>query len=170
MNKYIQVGDYTKLLVYSKQGVLKGVILVDNSDLEKVKDYKWYISTGGYAFTVVKDGDKWKTTQLHRFLIHAPDNIEVDHINRNRLDNRRRNLRLVSRLQNCHNLNPAGVKTIKGRKASSKYRGVAWDKSKGKWRAYHQHKRKTYYGGWFESERQAALAASRLRRRLSNVI
>lgn len=67
--------------------------LVDYIDFERVKNYVW-TSRGGYA---------WNRTLgfLHRYLISPPANFDVDHINGQRWDNRRRNLEPVSHKENC---------------------------------------------------------------------
>lgn len=51
---------------------------------------------------------------------------DIDHINRDRSDNRWKNLRSVTRSENNHN---AGL----SRRNTSGHTGVAWDKSRGKW-------------------------------------
>lgn len=69
---------------------------------------------------------------MHRFILGLPrdDPREVDHINGNPLDNRRANLRLVSRAQNKQNLDPRGQAN-----STSGIRGVSWDTQAQKWRA-----------------------------------
>lgn len=58
---------------------------------------------------------------VHRMVVDAPAGMEVDHINGNRLDNRRANLRLCTRVQNAKNRPSA--------------KGVTWHKQLGKWQA-----------------------------------
>lgn len=90
--------------------------LVDDADLEKASQYKWYLSTTGkgkrsqgYAVTVhhIKgksrtDRDRSRNFSLHRFLLGFPDGV-VDHINGDTLDNRRENLRVVNHQINNRN-------------------------------------------------------------------
>lgn len=75
-------------------------ILIDEGDFEKVKKYSWCISKTGYPVANING----KATKLHRYLlnIEVPEVI-VDHINRNKLDNRRNNLRTCTALENARN-------------------------------------------------------------------
>ena len=66
---------------------------------------------------------------LHRLLTNCPDDMMVDHINRDPLDNRKSNLRIVSNQQNSMN------KGLQKRNTSG-HKGVSWDKSKNKWYTY----------------------------------
>ena len=67
-----------------------------------------------------------KTVSMHREILGAKDHEEVDHINGDRLDNRRSNLRVLGRSANLHNRGAYGPSGLKG---------VSWDKRKKKWRA-----------------------------------
>jgi hypothetical protein len=75
----------------------------------------------------------------------------VDHKNRNGIDNRRPNLRLATESQNCMNRQ-------KQRVTSSKYKGVSWVRSSGKWKAAIQVDKKNLHLGYFEDEEEAARA------------
>ena len=78
--------------------------------------------------------------------------FEVDHINGDTLDNRRSNLRLVTRQGNQLN-----KRLAKGRK----YRGVRWTPERGKWNAFIKRDRVTKFLGYFDSETEAAMAYDR---------
>jgi hypothetical protein len=65
---------------------------------------------------------------MHRLIMDAPANMQVDHIDGDGLNNTRSNLRLCSNMQNCHNQGVAANN-------KSGYRGVSWDARRGKWRA-----------------------------------
>jgi len=100
---------------------------IDEEDFELIKDSYWTVeNSGGYIIN-------WRTKQKLHNLIMRVDNhsfqAEVDHINRNKTDNRKGNLRIVNRQIN--NLNRGLNKNN-----SSGYKGVAWHKQRGKWRAY----------------------------------
>lgn len=82
----------------------------------------------------------------------APTGLVVDHINHNGLDNRRRNLRIVTAKQNSWNMRSA-----KGR-GTSNYKGVGWVKNKRKWRASISIDNKPKHLGYFEDEKKAAAA------------
>lgn len=88
---------------------------------------------------------------LHSLLLHE-EGKEVDHINRNRLDNRRENLRLVTRQENCWNKS-------KQKNNKSGYIGVCFDKkasSKNPWKAYAKHDGKNYNLGFYSTKEEAA--------------
>jgi len=85
--------------------------LIDADDYEAVSRYSWSIKSGGYPATSVgKFRSAWGHTRLvplHVFLMgHAPAGMEWDHINRDKLDNRRANLRLVQPEINRRNIGP----------------------------------------------------------------
>lgn len=75
------------------------VALVDDDDYARVSQHKWWLSSSGHVYTQIAR----KTVMLHRFIIGAIKGQVIDHINRNRLDNRRENLRFCTQSQNCAN-------------------------------------------------------------------
>ena len=77
-----------------------GEVLVDVQDVGKVKMHKWSLDLG-YAKTNINK----KTVRMHTIILGVKSYgiKEIDHINRNKLDNRRSNLRLVSRKVNARN-------------------------------------------------------------------
>lgn len=78
---------------------------------------------------------------------------DIDHINRNRLDNRIENLRLASRRENLRNM------TVRSDPKSSKWKGVSWAPNANKWRAYIKSAdRKRKHLGYFPDEADAAQA------------
>lgn len=87
-----------------------------------------------------------------QFIPNPDDLDEVDHINRDRGDNRVENLRWTSR----HNNNGNSVKWTKP--CSSKYKGVSWSKGMKKWHVYIKNNGKRRTIGYFEGEEDAALA------------
>lgn len=80
----------------------------------------------------------------------------VDHINRNPLDNRRENLRICTKSQN--HMNREKRKTYRGRKPTSKYKGVHLDRTRNKWMARVVDHGKHVNLGRFDSEIEAAKA------------
>lgn len=79
------------------------VAIVDEEDYELVSKYKWHLNSMGYAvWRGMVDGKK-KTIRMHRLINNTPDGKYTDHINRNRLDNRRCNLRTVTQKENMQN-------------------------------------------------------------------
>lgn len=110
-------------------------------------------SSDGYRY--VKCGKSRNRVAVHRvvFLMHhgyIPD--VIDHINGIRDDNRAENLRdALGQSNNC-----ANQKKQHGR--TSKYKGVCWDSSRGKWAAYAKKNGVSFYLGRFTSEDKAAMA------------
>lgn len=104
-----------------------GDILVDDEDYERLSQYNWYLNESGYAVAKV-DG---KTERMHRLILGLEpfDGKAGDHVNRNRLDNRRSNLRVVTTTENNRN---SSVR----KDSKSGVRGVCWDVSRGKWKAH----------------------------------
>ena len=103
-------------------------VFFDAEDKTIVEKHSWRISSGlHYAITNVKG----KTILMHRMLLNYP-NLDIDHINRNGLDNRRKNLRVVSHAVNLHN----GKSRAKRQAIYSKHKGVCWRAHKRHWRAY----------------------------------
>jgi hypothetical protein len=75
-------------------------ILVDYEDFEKVKRYSWCISKTGYPVANIG----YKVIKLHRYILNIDDpKVIIDHKNRNRLDNRRKNLRICNVQENARN-------------------------------------------------------------------
>jgi len=96
-----------KILVSDKE------ILIDRKDLKGLDISKLYVSPDNYVFYGTGKNKKL----LHRILMNPADNLQVDHRNRNPLDNRRANLRLCSRSENLFNRpkgknNKAGFKGV----------------------------------------------------------
>lgn len=80
------------------------VAIVDDSDYERVAQYKWHLHSGGYAARKDWSSGKPVHVYMHRYLMNVPKGVEVDHINGDRLDNRRSiNLRRATRKLNARN-------------------------------------------------------------------
>src|SRR5690606_2346442 len=94
-----------KLKIYSKKHG-EQIILIDNEDYDKIKDYKWNIAkicNSFYAVTNIKGSKPRKQISMHRLLMDNSSG-DIDHINHNGLDNRRSvNLRFCTRSENCMN-------------------------------------------------------------------
>lgn len=104
------------------------VTLIDEADLVKAMSLqlRWSAVIRGDDVRVIASkccAGKKSTIQLHRFLMDAPDGMHVDHINQNPLDNRRKNLRIVTGAQNQQNTRrfrrskdlPKGVRRCAGK-------------------------------------------------------
>lgn len=123
------------------------VVQVDDCDLSRVAGYNWHLHPGGYAIA----RPNGKSLYMHRLVINASSRMEVDHINGDKLDNRRNNLRLVSRQQNEQNKAYTS--------AQSGVRGVSYDGRRAKpWRAEVYINRKRIHLGYFDNVAEAAQA------------
>lgn len=100
--------------------------LVDEEDFAYLCRWKWKFHVAGYAVRSGWRNGKFVNVYMHREVIRPPDGAEVDHVNQEKLDNRRANLRPVTRSQNMHN-RPGRPNRTSGR------RGVSWHKPSGKW-------------------------------------
>lgn len=86
---------------------------------------------------------------LHRFIMNCNDvKFDVDHINRDTLDNRKQNLRICTHQQNSCNL-------TKRENTTSKYRGIDYQRRRNNWRARITYKGKEYHLGEFPTEEEA---------------
>lgn len=126
------------------------VAIVDDEDFERLSRYKWFYHDQGYAARSAWVNGKRRTIYMHREIMQPPKGAQIDHVNGDRLDNRRCNLRLVSQQQNNFNSKP--------RKGSSKYKGVSWFARDQRWRVQIKVGGKTKHLGYFDDEKEAALA------------
>lgn len=89
------------------------VAIVDEYDFESVNKFKWSFGSG-YARRAGRKEDSPRVIYMHRYIMKPPPGYQVDHINGNRLDNRRENLRIVTSQQNQWNMGSASGKDFKG--------------------------------------------------------
>jgi len=130
---------------------------VDAIDAEAIQKFAWFKHrVDGYALTKT-DG---RLMSMHRYIMwDAPKNQVIDHINGNRLDNRRCNLRAVTTAENGRNRQGANRNN-----QSSGVRNVSLDKRSGKWRVHCRKNGKDHWGGSFDSLDIATRAAEALRK------
>jgi hypothetical protein len=121
--------------------------IVDDEDYKWLSKYKWQYSRG-YA---KRDA---RCIRMHRQILHAPKSLEVDHINGNKLDNRRSNLRLVNHFQ--QNQNSANRKDN-----TSGCRGVNFFKPIKKWSVRIQFNGKRVFLGYYRNKSNAIKAYSK---------
>lgn len=104
-------------------------ILVDAEDFDLLNKYSWWVSVRGKrigVFRSTKVNGKNKTIQMHREIMQPEADLVVDHINRNRLDNRRCNLRICTQFENARNVGPATHKKYKGTTKQVRGNHVGW--------------------------------------------
>jgi len=129
----------------------KDIALVDDEDYEWLKQYKWNPTADGYAQTDVKINEKWINKKMHRLIMNTPKGLETDHIDHNKLNNQKYNLRIVTLQQNQMN------RVVKNNN-SSKFKGVSWHKRDKIWQSRIQLNGKPYHLGSFKNEIDAAKA------------
>ena len=122
-------------------------ILIDDEDYEMLNKFTWYIHQRGYVCSHTSRKTGRKQIKMHRMITNCPDNMIVDHWNRNKLDNRRVNLRITNHQMNTANSKPQG---------NRKYKGV--HKHHNKWRALIGFNGKSIHLGLFDTPEQAAMA------------
>ncbi len=137
------------------------VALIDASDVDLVADVSWYAhksSSRYYAARNVVIAGVSKKVRMHRLIMAAPPELQVDHINGNTLDNRRANLRLCTPAQNKWNRSaPSG--------SVSGYLGV-FRRPSGLWRAKVEANGRKIDVGPFSTPEQAAKARDAIAVRL----
>lgn len=68
--------------------------IIDDEDYERVNKYMWYFQAKKHNIGYAMHKNSKLNIQMHRLIMNAPDNKQVDHINKNGIDNRKCNLRL----------------------------------------------------------------------------
>lgn len=130
--------------------------LVDECDAA-LSCYNWSAlvrSNTTYASRYVRINGRRNRVLLHREIMNPNRKLTVDHVNRNGLDNRRKNLRVCTKTQNLGNQR-------KCRKSLSIFKGVCFDKRVQKWFAAIHINKKGIYLGSFVNQVDAAKAYDR---------
>jgi len=122
---------------------------VDAADFEWLSRWNWRLH-GGYAMRT----EKRRKVYMHRAIMQPPRGMVVDHINRNKLDNTRDNLLVCTQQENCHNRS-------KRNGASSRFRGVSFNRRMGRWCARITFEGRRLWLGCFVEEVEAARAYDR---------
>lgn len=93
---------HARIPVFGKDGIGK-FMLVDVEDVERIANVRWFVSWNGYALNRSKVNGKNTTLRAHRVIMDAPLGMDIDHLNHNKLDNRKDNLRICTRSENLFN-------------------------------------------------------------------
>ena len=104
-NEYHIDGQTTYIDLYDKNCNKIAQTMIDTGDLAKVRYTKWKLSASGY----VMNTPKFKGSNIHMSRVILDTDQFVDHINHNILDNRKSNLRIVTKSQNQMNADHKGV-------------------------------------------------------------
>lgn len=121
--------------------------VVDDADHEWLSQWKWWCDHKNYVRRMANG----QAIFMHREILGTPPGLYTDHINRDSLDNRRANLRVVTTSQNKQN-------SAAHRGSTSKYKGVYWHKNRQTWNAGIRHNGKHIHIGTFPTEETAARA------------
>lgn len=111
------------------------VVLVDDDDFGMVSYFNWYLNNQGYAAAKlwipasVYPGGRQTTLLMHRLIMNTPDGLHTDHIDHNKLNNQKDNLRICTRQENDRN------RTKTSKSTTSKFKGVCVEQ-KGNYRSY----------------------------------
>lgn len=138
-NQTQQIGNKTKIFFDNNE-----YTIIDSKDYDIVKNICWHKTKSGYA----RGHLLGKLVLLHNLILPHNNRYVIDHINGNRLDNTRNNLRIV--LQQENNLNNKIYKNN-----HSGYTGVSFHKSSQKWCAQISYKHKQYWLGLFNTKEEA---------------
>ncbi len=126
--------------------------LADDEDFEFLSKWKWYFSDKGYAVrtTYLSDGQQ-TTIRMHSLVLLSRLNQQIDHANRDKLDNQKFNLRFSTQANNCCN---AGIR----KDNISGFKGVSWCSTMLKWRVQVQTEGAKKSIGNYENKEDAARA------------
>lgn len=140
-NKYILCFSYG--IGYTKKGQQ---FLFDLEDFDIIKGYTWTINKG-YVVTNFKQ----HTISMHRLIMNPDKNLTIDHINHNKTDNRKANLRICTQSNNLKNQS-------KRRDNKSDIIGVSWNTKDKRWRAKITKNKQYYFLGNFINKEDAIKA------------
>lgn len=127
--------------------------LIDPEDYEYLSKFNWNDYTG-YPRTFRRrksENNKLIGTSMHALILKAPKGLAIDHINGNTLDNRKKNLRIVTSQQN-------GCNRKLGSNNTTGYKGVTYHKRDRLYQSSIKIKGKRQYLGWFKTAEEAANA------------
>lgn len=141
----INKGDYS--IISINKNDINYEVLIDNEDADIVNKCRWYIGSDGYVHSTIPSNNK--KIVMHRLVLNVLNTEQdkvVDHINFNKLDNRKSNLRLITHNENLHH-----------RKVNndSGYKGVYWREKYNKFEAVISIKGKQYYVGMHNTAEEA---------------
>jgi hypothetical protein len=141
--KIIQENEFLRYLIPENNTSF----ICDLQDYQLLKKHNWLIDSYGYPVTKIRK----RCTRFSRMIMHPPEGIYIDHINGDPSDNRRKNLRLATELDNQRNM-------CLPKHNSSGFKGVSFRRDRGKFRAYISLHNKIKHLGTFENAEDAARA------------
>jgi phosphotransferase system IIB component len=129
--------------------------IVDDDDYPFLAGYKWHVSfSGGFKVKYAVRTNKKQIVRMHRQLLNVTDpTVQVDHVDRDGLNNCRTNLRIATAAQNAINRGPDAEN-------KSGYKGV--HRTNGKWKAQIGVGYRKIHGGYYDDPVAAAIAYDNL--------
>ena len=104
-----------------------GHAIIDKEDLEKVRAFgNWYMNDGGYAVKKTRIAGRNVSVRMHALINATPKGWHTDHINGNKLDNRKANLRTATAQLNAWNVHKEKQHPV----YSDLPKGVSFDKNR----------------------------------------
>jgi hypothetical protein len=135
-------------------------VVLDAEDHARFGRHRWCLDSGGYP----RRASSRASGPRHHIYLHREilglvfgDGKQGEHINGDTLDCRRTNLRVADHALNQQNLTRLNANSISG------YRGVSWDKERGKWEAHAGLDGRKHFLGRFSTPEEAAAVASAFR-------
>ena len=145
-NEIIEYDDYAEIILYDRHHNEKARAIIDLDDVDRCSNYRWsFKNDSGYVTNTRCIG------YLHRYIMNVPRDMVVDHINGNKLDNRKSNLRICTVAENKFNHKNYATNT-------SGCPGIDWHRKANKWRARIQVHGRQIHLGVFESLEDAIYA------------
>jgi len=145
-NTIIKYAEHAEVVIVDNNNNEKCRTIIDLDDVDKIIEYRW-VFNGDYIMTnKTNDGNP---ILMHRFIL--PVENFVDHINHNKLDNRKCNLREATNQQNIMN---SRIKSTN----KSGFKGVSRDNKRNKWSATIGFNYKTIHLGRFNNKEDAIKA------------
>lgn len=135
--------NYAEILITDKKNNIINKAIIDIEDVSKCEHYRWTITSAGYVVTYKNN----KQILLHQLILPKKcNNTVIDHINQNKFDNRKCNLRETTYSLNTHNrnnfVNP---------------KGIYFNNTEKLWRVEFTYKNKKYYFGRYKEKEQAEI-------------
>ena len=129
-----------KIYLSGKYG--KGKFTIVDDDIELPKG-KWTLNKNGYAYKHI-GGKRGKVWTLQGWIMQTPKGMQTDHLNGNRLDNRRANLHICT--GSLNNQRIGGI-----------HRGIHWYKPTNRWRVGIAFKKRSFHLGYFKNLKDAII-------------
>lgn len=141
-NEFVFDKDICRIKLYNDKNKEVAEAIIDSEDYEKCKDLKWYLTNSGYVLS-------GHSPYLQHLVFGRK--TQLDHIDGDKLNNRKNNLRTCTTAENSRNCKISKNNT-------SGYKGVSWNKERNKWTADIMYNYKHIYLGEFIEGKQAAAA------------